>query len=511
MFKNFTSTIAGASLLIAGVGLLSRGLGFIREIVFAGYFGLSEEFDLYLVGAVIPITINTIAIYIGQNYFIPNYNKIKKENPEGEDEFFSFNFWIFLVAGLAVSIILFILAEPVITLYIQSENRAVITSAVTIFRIFLLTLPLTCAISILSAYYQHQLRFYFPSISQLFVNFSVIFLVVFFSRDLGIYVIPLGFAAGTLIQLIYLILKLDKKISFNFFKRADIKNILLFVRSSVAVIIMIELMGQLYVISDRYFFTEVEPGGIAALNYANSLFLLPITIFSFALSSAIFPKFSKAFQENDTEGLGRNFIDALRVNLLFFVPIALLLISSGDSIISLFYERGKFTSADTELTAAVLAIYAVSLVFYSSYAIINKLLIGMGGEKSILIVVFFSLLVKIFLSFLLVDDYGQNGLAAATAVSFIMMCTLNFIVSAAKLKIKKRTIIIEFIFFLLLGLFSYFVIEMLIPGSGNHLIAIFKIVIFMFIYYLALHILDLECLKVFKNNFTHLKTIISKK
>ncbi len=77
MKQKFTSTIAGASIFISVIGLLSRGLGFIREMIFANNFGLETEFDLYLVGAVLPITINTIILYIGQNYFIPEFQKIK--------------------------------------------------------------------------------------------------------------------------------------------------------------------------------------------------------------------------------------------------------------------------------------------------------------------------------------------------------------------------------------------------------------------------------------------------
>ncbi|MDR3626627.1 MAG: hypothetical protein P4L45_07330, partial [Ignavibacteriaceae bacterium] len=65
MAKKFTSTIAGASLLITVVGLISRGMGFIREIIFANFFGLSADYDIYLIGTVLPVAINTIIIYLG--------------------------------------------------------------------------------------------------------------------------------------------------------------------------------------------------------------------------------------------------------------------------------------------------------------------------------------------------------------------------------------------------------------------------------------------------------------
>ena len=65
--KKFTTTIAGASIFIAVSGFLSKGIGFFREIVIANFFGLSVDYDIYLVGAVLPLTINTILLCIGQN------------------------------------------------------------------------------------------------------------------------------------------------------------------------------------------------------------------------------------------------------------------------------------------------------------------------------------------------------------------------------------------------------------------------------------------------------------
>ena len=56
MSQKFTSTIAGASIFISLIGVLSRGFGFIREMIFANNFGLETDFDLYLVGAVLVVS-----------------------------------------------------------------------------------------------------------------------------------------------------------------------------------------------------------------------------------------------------------------------------------------------------------------------------------------------------------------------------------------------------------------------------------------------------------------------
>ena len=96
MNKKFTSTLAGAFIFITILNLFSRGLGFFREVLFANYFGRGIDYDVYLVGAVIPITINTVAILIGQNYFIPAYHKTKSRNPDSTNKFFTTNFFVFI-------------------------------------------------------------------------------------------------------------------------------------------------------------------------------------------------------------------------------------------------------------------------------------------------------------------------------------------------------------------------------------------------------------------------------
>ena len=47
--KGIVNSVAGASVLLTIIGFLSKGIGFVREIIYATKFGLSIEFDLFLV------------------------------------------------------------------------------------------------------------------------------------------------------------------------------------------------------------------------------------------------------------------------------------------------------------------------------------------------------------------------------------------------------------------------------------------------------------------------------
>ncbi len=197
MKQKFTSTIAGASIFISIIGLLSRGLGFIREMIFANNFGLGTEFDLYLVGAVLPITINSIILYIGQNYFVPGFQKLNSSKSEAAQKYYKQSFIVFVGVGLLISIILFLASDIIIDFYMHLAPTESKGTATIIFRFFLLTIPFSAAISIFSALLQAVYEFKYPAISILFLNISIISIIFLFTDNIGIYVIPVGYLLGT--------------------------------------------------------------------------------------------------------------------------------------------------------------------------------------------------------------------------------------------------------------------------------------------------------------------------
>ncbi|MDZ7623250.1 MAG: lipid II flippase MurJ [Ignavibacteriaceae bacterium] len=379
MNQKFTSTIAGASIFISIIGLLSRGLGFIREMIFANNFGLETEFDLYLVGAVLPITINTILLYIGQNYFIPEFQKIKSSNPDEAQKYFKQTFIGFTVAGTLLAVLLFFASDFIINFYMHSAAPASRETATRIFNIFLLTIPFSAAVSILSALLQTVFEFKYPAVSLLFLNFSIIVLLLFFSDRFGVFIIPIGYTVGTILQFGYLLIKSRKFVKLNLLVRDGgynfSKSIL---NSSIIIIILIESVSQLYSILDRYFYGEISSGGIASLNYALIIWFLPVSIFSISLATAVFPTITKAINESSYSDVEKIYNESISMNTFIFIPIAFILFFYGDTLIRVFFERGKFVEESTAITFGVLRFYALSITFYSVYAVFNKIFYSIG-------------------------------------------------------------------------------------------------------------------------------------
>ena len=485
MSKKLTSTIAGAFIFITLVNILSRGLGFFREMLFANYFGRGVEFDVYLIGAVIPITVNTVILYIGQNYFIPAYHKIKADQPGLTSKFFSINFFFSIIAGCAIAILLYIFSDLIISGYIQTDNESIKKIALGVFRLFLTTIPLNFAISIITAFQQAEYKFKYPAVGRLFLNIAVIPALILFNDRFGIYTIPAGFILGTTLQLVYLLNKGMHGFSIKSIFPFDRKVMFDLIDFTIINIILIEIIGQIYLLSDRYFFDSVNPGGLSSLNYAFNLFNLPISIVSVALATVIFPKFSEYIHSKSFAQLHSSVSDSMSFNLLIFVPVTFLFFLYGDSIIKFLFERGKFSGTDTIDTFFALKAYSVSLIFYSSYTVLNKLLYSAKLVNTLLLITVLGIVIKVILNYIFVGLWQQNGLALSTSISFIFFFFATLTVVYKKIPLGKKNIFIsEFIFHLSNGLISFIIVKQIslfsnVTGIYTNIV---EVILFLIIY-----------------------------
>ena len=485
--------------LFPTLGLLSRGLGFIREMIYANNFGLETEFDLYLVGAVLPITINTVILYIGQNYFIPEFQKLNAFNKVEAQKYFKRSFVGFTLSGILFTLLLFLASDYIINLYMHTAPMASRETAVRIFNIFLLTIPFSAAISILSALLQSVYEFKYPAVAFLFLNISIIVLLVFFTDRFGIYVIPVGYVVGTALQFGYLMLKSNKFIKLNLLtNKGDYDLSKSVLSSSIIIIILIEAISQLYSIFDRYFYGYISSGGIASLNYALIIWFLPVSIFSISLATAVFPTITKAINESSYDEIEKIYNESISMNTFIFIPLAFILFFYGDTLIKIFFERGKFVAESTAITFGVLRIYALSLVFYSTYAVFNKIFYSIGKAKWLLLITTIGLMLKLLLNFILLD-LQQEGLALSTSISFIFFFLASYIFLNKKLKIKDRSLFAkDFIIHLINCVICLISIKIIsdIFLMNNIFKEVIIITFFIFIYLINLIILKLKAIAI---------------
>ncbi|WP_298260653.1 murein biosynthesis integral membrane protein MurJ [uncultured Litoreibacter sp.] len=102
-------------------------------------------------------------------------------------------------------------------------------------------------------------------------------------------------------------------------------------------------------------------GAIAWVNYADRLYQLPLGVVAIAIGVVLLPELSRRLQADDAAG-GQDAISrAGEVALALTVPCAVALMVIPSPLISVLFERGRFTAEDTAATALAVAIYGLGL------------------------------------------------------------------------------------------------------------------------------------------------------
>lgn len=425
MLRKSASNVAGAAIVLVFFSFLSKGLGFVREIVFANKFGLSDSFDIFLVGSVFPTIIVSVLIYLGQNYFIPNYAKLKSDFEK--NEFLKAVLFFFFFSSLLIIVLLLIFSTYIVESYLGITNHQGFSTAVNIFRLYLFSIPIWSLISVLSAYLQAEYDFSTPSISLVISSLILIITVLFFTNYLGIFAIPVGFLVGTFLQLVFLIIVIRKRIKISLTFEAGIFK-KLSIGKNLFIILLIEILGQIFVVADRQYYNKIDSGSFAALNYASNIYQLPITIFSLAFAMALFPKLSDDFHNSSIQKFNETISKSLSVSFYFFLPVMMIFLLSSEFIVRIIYQHGNFTSSGTALTSDLLRIYSYSLAFYAGYSIFYKAYFSKGIAHILLIVGIVVVVTKFVLNAILVMQLKQYGLAVSSSVCYTLLFLISFLI-----------------------------------------------------------------------------------
>ncbi|MBE7031147.1 MAG: murein biosynthesis integral membrane protein MurJ [Ruminococcaceae bacterium] len=158
---------------------------------------------------------------------------------------------------------------------------------------------------------------------------------------------------------------------------------------------------------------------IAALDYANKLYIILVGVFTFTVTNLIFPSLSRASATQDKAEFTSLVARAIRYVLFLITPIMVGFLLMSTPIIRLFYERGEFTADSTAITATALFFYSLGMLGYGLQEIANKAFYALQDGKTPMKVAMGGIVVNIALSILFVSvlQVGLGGLALSASIA----------------------------------------------------------------------------------------------
>ncbi len=409
--------------IVGAATLLSRILGFVRDVVVAWFFGAGLAADAFFVAFRIPNLLRRLfaegSLTIS---FIPVFTEhLHKGGREDAFALARSAWWLLTLILTAVTVFGVLLSPFIVRLiapgFLSSPEKFDLTVLLTrimfpyIFFIGLVAL----AMGILNALG----HFAAPALAPVLLNVAMIGSVLLLSRHLTRP--STGLAIGVLIggglqlglQVPFMIRKGFHLLVRSPLYHSAVKRIARLMTPAVfgAAVYQINLfIGTLLA-------SLLEEGSVSYLYYADRLVQFPLGVFAIALATAVLPSLSKQAALDDMEGLRTSFSYA--VKLVFFVTIPAMtgLIILREPIVRLLFQRGAFDPATTRLTAVALLYYAVGLWAFSGVRIVVATFYALQDTKTPVKIAVISLLVNIVLSLLLMGPMRHGGLALATSLA----------------------------------------------------------------------------------------------
>ncbi|MBW3552319.1 MAG: murein biosynthesis integral membrane protein MurJ [Gemmatimonadetes bacterium] len=375
-----------ASWVAAGI-FLSRIAGLVREMVFARFFGTSVSADAWRAASRMP---NVLQNLLGEGTlsasFIPEYSKLLEEGREEEaGRLAGVVFSLLFAAAGALALMGVLLAPLLVTVFTPGFDGLQRELTIRLIRILF---PMT-GVLVLSAWslgiLNSHRRFFIPYVAPVLWNAVMIavLLVLGPGREQPDLVMLLGWAAlagGGLQFLIQLpwVLRLERSLKLGVDARFDSARRTI---RNAGPATLGRGVVQLSTYVDMILASFLVEGSVAVLGYAQTLYVLPVSLFGMSVAAAELPELSRQ-RDRAKEVLQARIQAGLRQIAFFVIPSAVGYIAIGGWITAALYQRGDFGGDDAAWTHFVLIGYSVGLVASTATRLFSSSFFALGDTKT---------------------------------------------------------------------------------------------------------------------------------
>ncbi len=416
-------SITRAAGVVGGATLVSRILGFVRDVVVAYFFGSGMAADAFFVAFRIPNLLRRLlaegALSVA---FIPVFSEYVTQR--SKDEALDMARTVFTALAL-VLLCITLLGELFAPLLVQvmapgfvddpeKFRLTVWLTRLTFPYIFFIGLVAVC-MGVLNSLRHFAAPALAPALLNVFMILCVYVWSLVFHRPIA------GLAVGALMGgMAQLALQVPFMISRGFsfrpsfaFRRPAIRRILVLMGPAA----MGAAVYQLNVVVGTLLASMLPQGSVSALYYADRLVEFPLGVFGIALGTATLPSMSRYWARNDVHGMVHAFSHAMKLIMFITLPASVGLIVLRHPIVQLLFQRGAFGAESTRMTAVALFYYTLGLWAFSSVRILANMFYALQDTKTPVKVAVLSFVVNVLFSVALMGPLKHGGLALATSLA----------------------------------------------------------------------------------------------
>jgi murein biosynthesis integral membrane protein MurJ len=406
--------IAAGAALIGVLTIVAKLFVAAREMVIAWRYGVGTTVDAYQLALTITTWLPMMLTSVMTVVLVPRLVALGNRPAERRSFVAELNGTV-LMLGIAVAALTWIAAPAASALLASGSNAATLELTATMSRLMTPVALFAIVVGYLSARLQSRERFAY-SVTEALPAITIGLLVIAPWVHGGAAPLIWGTLVGFLIQALVL---------GAMTARGDMGLGGLRIRHrspewrTLYGSLLVMAAGQVVLAStipiDQAFASRLGPGAVATLGYANRIVMLISGFGAIVLARALLPVLSSTVADGSHELGGRQARQWVWLLMLIGAAITVAVWLLAPWVVSVIFERGAFTTANSEAVAHVLRYGALQIPFYFAGLTAVQWIAARGRYASLVVIACLAVLLKVAMNLVLVQSFGLAGIMMATA------------------------------------------------------------------------------------------------
>ena len=415
-----SKSIISSTILVAVATICVRFSGFLREITLAGSYGAGVESDAFIIAFSIPTIVLALFGTSAATVFIPAYSRL-----EGDKDYFTRNvITVLALIGLLFTAIIATFPQVFIYLFASQLGTDSFLLATELLRIMMWAAIPILLIGLLQSFLQIKNAFFLALALTLPINIYIILSILLSKSIENTFAMGFGVVAGNVMALIFLFTAAYYK-GFVYkpvldLKMPEIKGLIILLTP----VMLATLISDINLIVDRNFASSLVVGSISSLNYASKTINILVMVIGASIAAVLYPRMSEFAAQDNTSEIRRCVSESIKRLIPVLLPATVGIFILAKPIVRIFFERGEFTSQNTQMATECMQMYAPLLFFASINIIVTRALFSVGDTKSPAIITAIGVGVSIVINFILIGPLAHMGLALSSSISAMLSTVL---------------------------------------------------------------------------------------
>ena len=401
--------------------IISRLLGYLRDILIAIFLGTSYLADVFFVAFRIPNTFRRLFSEGTFNAaFVPSYSseiaKGKKQSNRFSNDVFNFLFLILLILVLVVQIFMPAFVSLIAPGFIDDNEK--MNLAINLTRITIPFLMLVSLASFFSSILNSHNRFAEAAAAPIILNI-VLIIILLFSKSLNdelVYYLSYGVTFAGLLQLIFLYFFVTKhfKLTFEIKFKASKKVKVFF--SKLLPSIFSSGVTQINILVGTII-ASFQTSAVSYLYYADRIYQINLAIAGIAIGVVVLPQLSKHISKKNKKKIDLIQNKALELSLFLSLPASIALFIASEEIISALFGYGQFSESSVLNSAKALFYFSLGLPAFAMIKVFSNFFFANHDTKTPFYISLLSVLLNILISVYFFKSIGFIIIPIATTIS----------------------------------------------------------------------------------------------